>query len=60
LNPTPKEGATPLPCPAGSPPWSGPSPAPPEYLEELLDEWDAELAQEHRGLELRLVAGGYQ
>jgi segregation and condensation protein B len=31
-----------------------------EYLEELLDEWAAELAREHHGLELRLVAGGYQ
>jgi segregation and condensation protein B len=31
-----------------------------EYLEELLDEWAVELAREHRGLQLRLVAGGYQ
>jgi hypothetical protein len=31
-----------------------------EYLEELLDEWAAELEREHRGLALRLVAGGYQ
>jgi segregation and condensation protein B len=31
-----------------------------EYLEELLEEWAAELTREHRGLQLRLVAGGYQ
>jgi hypothetical protein len=31
-----------------------------EYREELLDEWAAEWAQEHHGLPLRLVPGGYQ
>jgi len=31
-----------------------------EYLEELLAGWAAELTREHRGLQLRLVAGGYQ
>jgi segregation and condensation protein B len=31
-----------------------------EYLEELLEEWAAELTREQRGLQLRLVAGGYQ
>jgi segregation and condensation protein B len=30
-----------------------------EYREELLDEWAAEWAQEHHGLPLRLVPGGY-
>jgi hypothetical protein len=29
-----------------------------EYLEELLEEWAAELTREHRGLQLRPVAGG--
>jgi segregation and condensation protein B len=31
-----------------------------EYLEELLEEWAAELERDHHGLQLRLVAGGYQ
>jgi segregation and condensation protein B len=31
-----------------------------EYLEELLEEWATELTREHRGLQLRLVDGGYQ